>query len=405
MKKLYVALALSFSGFTAYSQNLVNDGGTINIAAGATVALTSNFDNLNAGTVNNQGAMEVKGNFTAADVSTQTGAGVYRFNGTNNPQVLIIGTGEISNIELDNPAGLELQSDVSGVNSINFINGHLISGPNTLTLNTVNNAISGASDNRFVVCGDNGLLKYNGVGTGDTAFFPIGYSIGNYNPAWLTNSGTEDNFSAQVFNDVLQNGLTGSPITVDESLVNRTWNIQEDVVGGTIPSVTLQWNASHQRANFSPGAPGAISYYNESLGQWDVWPIADIAIPQGTDPYTLSRTFTAAPTNLGAFIVGNDGSITIFPESVGENPPGTELACSPNPVAGGSLIQLTAKALANKAVNIRLYDTTGRCVANDNKMANPKGQMQFTIPQITKGMYLLNLTTGNGSYNSKVIVQ
>lgn len=402
MKKLYVALALSFAGFTAYSQNLVNDGGTINIAAGATVALTSNFDNLNAGTVNNQGAMEVKGNFTAADVSTQTGAGVYRFNGTNNPQILIIGTGEISNIELDNPAGLELQSDVSGVNSINFINGHLISGPNTLTLNTVNNAITGASDNRFVVCGDNGLLKYNGVGTGDTAFFPIGYSIGNYNPAWLTNSGTEDNFSAQVFNDVLEDGLTGNSISFDNRLVNRTWNIQEDVAGGTMPSLRLQWDASHERSNFENQVISAISYFKGN--NWESWPTEE-SLPQGTDPYTITRTFSSAPQNLGAFIVASMGSVTVFPSSVGENPPGTELECSPNPVAGGSLIQLTAKALANKAVNIRLYDTTGRCVANDNKMANPKGQMQFTIPQITKGMYLLNLTTGNGSYNSKVIVQ
>jgi hypothetical protein len=403
MKKLYVALALSFAGYTAYSQNLVNDGGTINIASGATIALTSNFNNLNAGAVNNQGTMEVAGNFTAADASTQTGVGTYRFNGTNNTQILIIGTGEISNIELDNPAGLELQSYVSGVNSINFINGHLISGPNTLTLNTVNNAITGASNNRFVVCGDNGLLKYNGVGTGDTAFFPIGYSIGNYNPVWLTNSGTEDNFRAQVLNDVLQSGLIGSSITNDQQLVNRTWNIQEDVAGGTMPSVTLQWDASHQRSGFDPQASSVVSYYRETPSQWEYFPSS---VPvQGNDPYTITRTFTANPHNMGAFIVANDGSITIFPESVGEEPPGGEVSCSPNPAAGGNLIQLTAKALANKAVNIKMYDTAGRCVANDNKMANPKGQLPFTIPQITKGMYLLDLSTPEVRFSRTIVVE
>ena len=137
MKKLYILPALCFLGFSSYAQNLINDGGTINIATGATITLTSNFDNLNAGAVNNQGMLELAGNFTAADASNQTGSGTYRFNGTNNPQTLTIGTGEISSIELDTPLGLELQSDVNGVNSLNFISGHIISGPNTLTMNTV----------------------------------------------------------------------------------------------------------------------------------------------------------------------------------------------------------------------------------------------------------------------------
>ncbi|UPT67816.1 MAG: T9SS type A sorting domain-containing protein [Sphingobacteriales bacterium JAD_PAG50586_3] len=403
MKKLYVALALSFVGYTAYSQNLINDGGTINIAPGATVTLTANFNNLNAGAVNNSGAMEVAGNFTAADASNQTGAGIYRFNGNNNPQTLTIGTGQISSIELNNPLGLELQSDVKGVNSLNFINGHIISGPNTLTMNTVNNAVSGASNNRFLVCGDNGLLKYNNVGTGDTAFFPIGYSVGNYNPAWLTNSGTADNFSAQVFNDVLNNGLTGSSIAFDDRLVNRTWNIQEDNAGGTMPMLTLQWDASHQRAGFNPQVNSVVSYYRENQGQWEYFPSS---VPvQGSDPFIITRTFTANPDNMGAFIVANNGSITIFPESVGETPPGTEVSCSPNPATTGNTIQVTAKALANKVVNVKLFDATGRCVATDNKMANPKGQLPFVIPQLTKGMYLLNLTTPQGRYSSKLIVE
>lgn len=401
MKKLYILPALCFLGFSAYAQNLINDGGTINIAAGATISLTSNFNNLNAGAVNNQGMLELAGNFTAADVSNQTGSGTYRFNGTNNPQTLTIGTGEISSIELDNPLGLELQSDVNGVNSLNFINGHIISGPNTLTMNTVNNAVLGASNNRFLVCGDNGLLKYNNVGTGDTAFFPIGYSIGNYNPAWLLNSGTEDNFSAQVFNNVLQNGLSGAPL-VDDYLVNRTWDIQEDVDGGSIPAITLQWNQSHQRANFT-GASAGIVNYSDINSSWNL--LQNLGNVTGNEPFTISRSYSQPQLNLGAFIIGQIGSPTVTPESVGETLTDANMSCSPNPAAGGNMIQVTAKALANKAVSINLYDLAGRVVASDTKTASPKGSMPFAIPHLTPGMYLLNLSADEGRYSSKIIVE
>jgi hypothetical protein len=402
MKKLYVTLVLSISGITAYSQNLVNDGGIINIAAGATITLTSDFNNLNAGAVNNQGALELAGNFTAADASNQLGSGIYRFNGSS-PQNLSIGTGQISNVELNNPAGLDLLSDVTVTTSLKFVSGHILGGTNTLAMNTVNNAVIGADANKFFVCGDDGFFKYNLVLATDTAFFPIGYSIAIYNPAWFNNTGTIDNFSAQVFNNVLQNGLTGSPIVQDQHLVNRTWNIQEDVAGGTMPTVKLQWETSHQRADFDPTGIAGISYYKQNAGQWDIYPNSTPV--QGSNPYSITHTFSVQPDNLGAFIVGDGSSLTVFPESVGETLGGGDVSCSPNPAAGGNIIQLTAKALANKAVSVKLYDLAGRVVATDTQTASPKGSLPFVMPQLSRGMYMLNLTTTEGRYSTKLIVE
>jgi hypothetical protein len=90
---------------------------------------------------------------------------------------------------------------------------------------------------------------------------------------------------------------------------------------------------------------------------------------------------------------------------VGETLGGGDVSCSPNPAAGGNIIQLTAKALANKAVSVKLYDLAGRVVATDTQTASPKGSLPFVMPQLSRGMYMLNLTTTEGRYSTKLIVE
>lgn len=406
MKKLYTVFTLiAFTGLQAMAQNLVNDGGIININPAATITVAGNFTNNNASAVNNSGVMEVAGNFTSQNSSTQSGAGTFRFNGPSMQTVQVDNNIIASAIEIDNPVGISMVTNIEGVTALHFVNGYIFSGANTLGLDNINGAVTGADATRFFICGDFGRIKYNNVGNGDTAFYPVGYAIDTYNPAWLTNSGVSDNFSVKVFNDVLDGGLTGNsiPVNFDSHLVNRTWDIEEDVAGGTVPGVKLQWEASHQRANFSGGNNIGMSYFNNSNNYWNIYP--QLGNETGTDPYTYEYNYTGnPPANMGAFIIGDGISMTIFPESVEENTAGV-VTVFPNPSLAGSPLLINSKALAGQEVGLNLYDNIGRVVYSLAQIADNTGTLQVSRPTIPAGIYMLTLAAGNKLFTTRLVVE
>lgn len=401
MKKRYLLLLFIVAGFSAFAQNLVNDAGTVNIAAGATLAVNGNITNSLGGVVNNAGVLEIKGNYIATQNSTQTGNGIYRFNGTA-PQFITIDSPVITSVEIDNPAGLSLGSNIEVLNKLIFINGNVYANSNELTMATVNNSVVGASSNRFFVTGDAGVFKYENVGNTDTAFYPIGYTDTTYNPLTLVNNGIEDNFSVRVFNDVLEDGITGPSLNpLNLALVPRTWVVTEDVQGGTEPVYTFQWeDVQYQNV--------ASTYYSATEGGWRTWlnSVAGYAV-SGSNPYTTSvpyaSPFWPQTSNVSPLVVGNIGPF-FFPESVNENIAGN-LISFPNPVLPGKTMQIGAKQLANKAVTIMLYNSIGGLVAQNNQIATANGIVEYVVPQLAKGIYLLAANSGNTSYTTRLVVE
>lgn len=401
MKNLYLSSFFIIAGFSAFAQNLVNEAGIINIATGATLTVNGNVTNSLGSQVNNSGTLALTGNYIATQNSSQTGSGTYRFNGTT-AQFITIDSPVITSIEIDNPAGLSLGSNVSGLNKLNFVNGHLFANNNLLAMAAINNAVTGADSNRFFVTGDAGLFKYDNVGGTDTAFYPVGYAQNTYNPITLVNAGTEDNFSVRVFNDVLEDGITGPSLNpLSLALVPRTWVVTEDVQGGTQPAYTFGWDdVQYQNV--------ASTYYSAAEGGWKPWLNSIGGYPvAGNNPYTATVPYESpywpSNSNVSPVVVGSVGPF-FFPESVGENVVGN-LNVYPNPVVPGATMQVGGKELANKTVSLLLYNSMGSLVRQNTLKATAQGAVEYTLPQLAKGIYLLVANAGNANYTTRLVVE
>jgi len=397
MKKLFTIVVLSIAAL-ANAQNLVNDAGNITIAPGATIVVPGSFSNTNTGSVNNGGVMAVAGNFTAIANSIQFGNGTYRFNGTS-PQTLSLNTNQITSVEVDNDSNLYLNSNVDGVNKLNFVNGKIISNGNNFTMYVAGNAVTGADSTQYFVCNNGGRFEYFALNAVDTAFYPIGHSENSYNPMWLKNSGSLDNFSVRVFDDVLVQGTSGISNTADQHLVNRTWDVQESNAGGTIPYIKLQWNAAHQRPLFNTQGNVGISYYIPNTATWSA--ISGV-LATGNNPYTVAQGFSPNPqTFTTAYIVADENSAVTVNETVFSN-----LAIYPNPATAGNAIQVNALAIANKEVTLALYNGAGQMVFSEKKNVPANGFINTNLPNISSGLYLLTVSDGaNALHKGKLVVR
>lgn len=405
MKKLYIFSALTLFFTTAtQAQNLVNDSGIINIAAGDTLSLAGNFTNANNAQVNNSGVFALAGNFTSTGTSQQGGSGTYRFGGQSMQSLQVDNNLLASAIEVDNTTGITLATDIVGVQSLQFTNGHIFSGAHILSLDNVNGAVTGADSTRFFVCGDFGEFKYKDVGNGDTAFYPVGYLIDTYNPLTVVNNGTADNLSVRVFNDVLDGGTQGNTINpASQQLVPRTWVVKEDVQGGTQPVYTFQWS--------SPVYTTATStYWDNSSGGvygWHPYLNQNVSPVSQTAPYTTTiqyqQPYWPDNSNEQAIVVGFPG-LFFYPESVNENPVGNILVF-PNPQAGAEPLNLVVKPMASQTVTVNLIDATGRIVFGNNQMADGTGTIRLNTPLLPQGIYMLTLQSRDGFYATKLQVK
>lgn len=170
-----------------------------------------------------------------------------------------------------------LGGEVEIENQLTLTNGCLDVGNQTLSFEP-GASVTGANASRFIKVSGSGSFAIQ-VGNSPVTF-PVGST--SYNPVTLQNSGTVDNFSVGLNNQVLSNGTSGSPVT--SGVVNRTWLIAEGTPGGSNLSITVQWNAGDELGGFNRVA-SYVSHFTG--GAWDQ-PAAGPA--SGSGPYTLTRT-------------------------------------------------------------------------------------------------------------------
>lgn len=182
------------------------------------------------------------------------------------------------NLISDQDTDTELGSDLT-VNNFTFTNpGKLWLGDHRLT---INGALSGYGPANYFVTNGTGKLQRTNVGNNET-IFPVGPSAASYNPATIINSGTPDDFWLNVKAGVLSGGTTGSPYTT--GVVNRTWNVEEAIPGGSNATIKLQWNGADELTGFARTATYLAHY---TSGAWDKGPQMAAS---GMDPFTLTRT-------------------------------------------------------------------------------------------------------------------
>jgi hypothetical protein len=216
----------------------------------------------------------------------------------------IIPTGIYARIRVSNSAGVSLAGNTTLNDSLILTSGVLTLGNNNLVLgNTA--APSSGSATSYVRTNGTGAFTINNIGsTGKSGNIVIPVGNSSYNPVVLANTGTTDNFSTRVI-DSVTNTFTGNTPTgaaLTSNVVNRTWLINEAVVGGSNATVTLQWNTTNELSGFTR----ANSYVAVNNGA--TWNASAAGAASGTNPYTRTRTGITTFAPMG---VASNGALPV----------------------------------------------------------------------------------------------
>ncbi|MBL7718730.1 MAG: T9SS type A sorting domain-containing protein [Flavipsychrobacter sp.] len=174
--------------------------------------------------------------------------------------------------------------------------GYLQLGANNLTL-TATGGVSGGDASSFVVTNGTGVFIAQGLGNGGIIMpvtFPVGTTPGIYTPASILNSGTIDNFSVRVIENVYSDYVNEVPVggALSSNSVKKTWFINEAVDGGSNAVVSLSWPLSEELPGFN-NSLSDVSHYIEDSSNWSSGPVS-----QATGTTTL---FTQSRPNVTSF--------------------------------------------------------------------------------------------------------
>ncbi len=271
--------------FAFGSQTITLNNLTIN-ASGGTFFGSSGTTNIFGDWTNNASA-------TAYSPSI-SGFGVVSFNSTSAAQSIggSFGTTfyDLTNTNT-NATGLSLGKDVTVNHTLSLSsasNGKITLGNNNLILPSGATAISTPLSSKYIVTNGSGTLQERVVNNATNVVFPIGTST-SYLPVsvQLTAGSTADDIKARVASVVSSNfdandNPTGTPLT--NNVVNAVWSLKENVAGGSVATVTTQWNGTDEASDFTRSSCNVAHFESGS------WNYAANSAAGGGNPYTQTRS-------------------------------------------------------------------------------------------------------------------
>ena len=269
--------------------------GNLVIKSGGTAIF--NFNAANSILINGNIEVQSGGSLTLGTSAVSSGATNVVFNGTSAAQT-ITNNGTLlfdtkSKITISNSNGVQINSNVTAkdLDFVTITPGNLTLGSKDLTLTGV---VTNAAADRHVVTDGVGKLK---MSVGATAvIFPVGISAASYDPATIANSGTADEFSVNV-------GTTlPYPTNDNTQAVNRVWNINETVAGGS--SVILSLTPNDLTTN---AAGGTFTAGNMAIGHGNGANYVRIFSTNSGG----TTTSTVPITSFSPFIVANDVALGV----------------------------------------------------------------------------------------------
>jgi len=240
---------------------IINNGGQIIVSSGAhLIVAAGGVVNQANGSIDNEGFFYLTQDWIQTGASTSyLGMGWMWFNGSTNQ--ILSGVPIVSNLRVDNGQRLLIANDVIIPTSVDLTNnGNIELGANDLRCNAGATIVNYDASN-YIITNGTGVLQQE-VG-GANVVFPVGNST--YNPATLINSGTTDDFTIRVDDQVFDEGTTGPVLTTD--VVDRTWLIEEGVVGGSNITMVLQWEQGEELASFDRANSGIAHHLSATF--WD----------------------------------------------------------------------------------------------------------------------------------------
>jgi hypothetical protein len=308
MKKSTISLILIIFGCIASGQ-IVNNA-IIRNDAGVYIVCPSNFKNDVNGTVQNNGNINVAGNF------------INNFNFTSGASSNVKLDGAVQNIGGTSPTTFNnLIIDGTGNKSISIntsVASSLIMNANKVLISNYNLSlltsatIVNPDNSRYIVTNGTGSLIKKTLPQATDFLFPVGDTLTSYKPATIKYLGTTDTFAVRVEKGV------NPPTSADPTCVLKTWVIKESNPGGTNASLTLGWNSVDQGAVFTGSA--AMTWQNIG-GTWTILSSTpgSFANAPATDWYHVTSGITDFSAANSRFIIRSYASPTIVKQPGPDN--------------------------------------------------------------------------------------
>jgi hypothetical protein len=322
----------------------------------------------------------IKGNISVAPGATlnfnPASAGTFKLNGTSEQSITVNGTfstGANSVLEIDNAAGVVLNSSISMSGGWKFTNGLLTLGSNNLTLGA-SSAITGTpSASSMIVATGSGELRKTFTAAGSFTY-PVGDNDGTaeYSPVTLTfTSGSYASAYAGVnLVNAAYPGSTGN-------YLNRYWNVTSSGMSGFLCDALFSYNVSDVTGNENSlycvmiTPPTNYSPANTTLHQLTASGLTAFGTFTGRDPFSGDKTL----------------NIKVFLEGL---------------YAGGGLLNQANNEFGPQfpagvadQVTIVLYDGIGLVYTINNVNLSTTGDISVTIPATYSATYYIGIKHRN----------
>lgn len=197
------------------------------------------------------------------------GDGKVTFSGTAEQQVSGSSAITFYDVEVNN-SGNEVRIEASTTieNTVTLTNGFFTISDNSFVITSTGEIAGGSSSSFFITEGTECLEQEDigATGRAGNILFPLGVSSTEYTPITINNIGTDDDFCVRVADNALSDGSTGSVLT--SNVLDKTWFIDETVVGGSNVTLTLQWNIGDELTGFDR-TDMFIRHYTSSWVQYE----------------------------------------------------------------------------------------------------------------------------------------
>ena len=274
------------------------------------------------------------------------------------------------------------------VENLSMQSGSVMLTNGDLTVNS-SGSITGYDSSKYIGTGGAGSLVMNVNASSPYVIFPVGTNL-SYAPASLqVVSGTAGMFHVNVQNGMWSNGTSGTNMALTQSVVNRTWYIQEPTQTGALnASLRLEWKNTEEMNSFDR-AHAFISHYTNSA--WDANTISASTVVSG-NYYQMTRTNLSS---FSPFAIVDQNAVTGIEQNVLNN---ITLGIYPNPASNLATIDFKN----TDAKSLEIYNEMGSKVYSTD-ITDKNTLYTIDIAALPTGIYYVKVATTSSPIFKKLI--
>lgn len=281
MKRLFLSVLCAVPAFCfGQAVLLYNDGATVKVQAGATLYVEGGIQNTATGTIDNDGVIEVKGNFINAGTWEPSQPNTLKFSGNVNSDVTP-GSAQFQTVVIQKDAtyNVNLLGNMTVNTNLDFNS----TGASKLVCNNFDlkigssGTVTGYDADEYVVTGGTGMMQKSVTANGSFTF-PVGDDLTDYSP--ITSTYTGSAYSSATLR-VKANDVTHPNKPSDATdFISRYWDVDASGITGYSNSLV---------GTYLPAdATGTASLIKGASYNGSAWNYAGAAAGSNTVTGTLS---------------------------------------------------------------------------------------------------------------------